>query len=459
MGDVGINTLTTEQYLALTRGNQASGVVKPEIKELRRDWWTDYLQEQLTPRILIKKAIIQRYCPPFKMAKQLEEIHNFKQEGPPGYYKRTDNQPPFGERKPSLTEIITKYIEESAKKEVEHEEWLRKLQESTNFSDEEETEKLKEIKDVIAKYEPTCQKVKPSNLPVVSFYVTPYELPIPFPRRLEQHVVEALVHKAIESLKKMKNQLPSKEQDPGSFTLPCSIGKLTFNTLADLGESISLMPLLMFKRLGIGGLKPINMTIEMADITQSTPKESQNKINYIGSNSDQGKPWEIEANKELNRERDIDLSSVIKLKEHWCDLPDNTKEKCYWCCLNNDKRIDVAWEGLSLNDWIRVRYGKDLENFGEEKIELILDTVLDKLDDGWFSGIVKDEEDLDGITPPPILIEKVKVTRYIISLRECYTKGRILQINELPMTSAKLAAIRAELKKEVDTEGSVQRET
>nr|GEZ09782.1 hypothetical protein [Tanacetum cinerariifolium] len=107
--------------------------------------------------------------------------------------------------------------------------------------------------------------------------------------------------------------------------------------------------------------------------------------------------------------------------------------------MNDDKRIDVAWEGLSLNDWIRVRYGKvckmtkerilkdywrqefdenqvdmnakliqeispnieenceDLENFREEKMKLILDTVLDKLDDGWFSGTVKDEEDLDGI--------------------------------------------------------------
>nr|GEZ32552.1 hypothetical protein [Tanacetum cinerariifolium] len=31
MGDVDINTLAMEQYLALTRGNQASGVAKPAI--------------------------------------------------------------------------------------------------------------------------------------------------------------------------------------------------------------------------------------------------------------------------------------------------------------------------------------------------------------------------------------------------------------------------------------------
>ncbi|GJU42813.1 hypothetical protein Tco_1195770 [Tanacetum coccineum] len=39
--------------------------------------------------------------------------------GPPGYYMRTDNRPPFGERK-SLEETIYKYLEESTKKQAEH---------------------------------------------------------------------------------------------------------------------------------------------------------------------------------------------------------------------------------------------------------------------------------------------------------------------------------------------------
>ncbi|GJY59674.1 hypothetical protein Tco_0459566 [Tanacetum coccineum] len=187
---------------------------------------------------------------------------------------------------------------------------------------------------------------------------------------------------------------------------------------------------------------------------------------------DQGEAWEIEAVEEPNRECDKDLSSFVKLKEHWCkailqqkgdghefwascdpyddqcdggDFPNNTKKKIYWCCLNDDKRLDVAWEGMSFKDWVREsqekvrkmteeRILKDywrqelienhedmidispnidlaqetnmntqedyeyLKNFGEEKIELILDTVLDKLDDGWFSGTANDEDNLDGIT-------------------------------------------------------------
>ncbi|GJR08322.1 putative reverse transcriptase domain-containing protein [Tanacetum coccineum] len=65
----------------------------------------------------------------------------------------------------------------------------------------------------------------------------------------------------------------SKKNDPGSFILPCSIGRLNFNNaLADLGASISIMPFSMFKRLGIGKLKPINMVIEMADGIKCIPK-------------------------------------------------------------------------------------------------------------------------------------------------------------------------------------------
>ncbi|GKE30181.1 hypothetical protein Tco_1445565, partial [Tanacetum coccineum] len=128
----------------------------------------------------------------------------------------------------------------------------------------------------------------------------------------------------------------------------------------------------------------------------------------------------------------------------------------------------------------------------DEKMELTLDTVLDKLDDEWFSGTVEDEDDLDGIvnylelksydgfinvddeaykkkrceflgmtykTPTSILIKKVDITRYIIGPGECYTKGKVLQFDELPRTSTNVAAIRAELMKEMDSGGSVQRET
>ncbi|GJU19549.1 hypothetical protein Tco_1152891 [Tanacetum coccineum] len=46
------------------------------------------------------------------------------------------------------------------------------------------------------------------------------------------------------------NKIPSKEKDPGSFTIPCDIGNLHIdNDLADLGASISLMPNTMYEKL------------------------------------------------------------------------------------------------------------------------------------------------------------------------------------------------------------------
>ncbi|GKA82047.1 retrovirus-related pol polyprotein from transposon TNT 1-94 [Tanacetum coccineum] len=47
----------------------------------------------------------------------------------------------------------------------------------------------------------------------------------------------------------LQNELPPKEKDPGSFIIPCIIDNSTVsNALADLGESISVMPFSMFKR-------------------------------------------------------------------------------------------------------------------------------------------------------------------------------------------------------------------
>ena len=44
----------------------------------------------------------------------------------------------------------------------------------------------------------------------------------------------------------IQRSLPVKMKDPGSFTIPCSIGKYEFKkVLCDLGANINLMPLLV----------------------------------------------------------------------------------------------------------------------------------------------------------------------------------------------------------------------
>lgn len=70
----------------------------------------------------------------------------------------------------------------------------------------------------------------------------------------------------------LRNELPPKEKDLRSYTLPCLIGNLNIsNVLAVLGANISIMPYSMFTRLGVGKLKPIKMDIEMADKSMQTP--------------------------------------------------------------------------------------------------------------------------------------------------------------------------------------------
>nr|GEV34368.1 hypothetical protein [Tanacetum cinerariifolium] len=62
------------------------------------------------------------------------------------------------------------------------------------------------------------------------------------------------------------NKLPSKEKDPGSFTIPYDVGHLYIdNALVDLEASISFIPYKMYEKLGLGEPKPTRMSLELAD--------------------------------------------------------------------------------------------------------------------------------------------------------------------------------------------------
>ncbi|XP_063949964.1 uncharacterized protein LOC135152790 [Daucus carota subsp. sativus] len=71
----------------------------------------------------------------------------------------------------------------------------------------------------------------------------------------------------------VKQKLPPKLKDPGSFTTPCTIGPLSFDKcLCDLGASINLMPLSVFKKLGLPEPKPTNMYLQLADRSITYPR-------------------------------------------------------------------------------------------------------------------------------------------------------------------------------------------
>ncbi|XP_038896533.1 uncharacterized protein LOC120084786 [Benincasa hispida] len=63
-----------------------------------------------------------------------------------------------------------------------------------------------------------------------------------------------------------QNNLPTKMKDPGTFTLPCTIGgKMVGNVLCDLGASINLIPMSIFKKLDIGEARPTMITLQLAN--------------------------------------------------------------------------------------------------------------------------------------------------------------------------------------------------
>ena len=84
-----------------------------------------------------------------------------------------------------------------------------------------------------------------------------------YKKKFEEYGTIALTEECSTILQK---KLPSKLQDPGSFSIPFSIGnRVSDKALCDLGASINLMSLSMFKRLRLGELKSTTITLQLAD--------------------------------------------------------------------------------------------------------------------------------------------------------------------------------------------------
>ena len=69
-----------------------------------------------------------------------------------------------------------------------------------------------------------------------------------------------------------RESFQKKLKDPGSFTIPCTVGQHAFEkALCDLGTSINLMPLSIVKKLTLGQLTPTTLSLHMADCSLTYP--------------------------------------------------------------------------------------------------------------------------------------------------------------------------------------------
>nr|XP_016452687.1 PREDICTED: uncharacterized protein LOC107777215 [Nicotiana tabacum] len=120
----------------------------------------------------------------------------------------------------------------------------------------------------------------------------------PFPQRLAKYQKEEQYKKFLEMLKQIQDlvsrkfnfqdlatvtltqtcsavvtrPIAEKLSDLGSFTIPCTIGDFAFaKALCDLGANINLMPLAIYKRLGIERARPTSKLLQLADRTVKRP--------------------------------------------------------------------------------------------------------------------------------------------------------------------------------------------
>ena len=71
----------------------------------------------------------------------------------------------------------------------------------------------------------------------------------------------------------LQKKLPQKLKDLGSFTIPCTIGSLNVTrALCDLGASINLMPLSVYRKLNIREVQPTTITLQLADRSLAYPR-------------------------------------------------------------------------------------------------------------------------------------------------------------------------------------------
>ncbi|GJS20293.1 reverse transcriptase domain-containing protein [Tanacetum coccineum] len=274
MAGVDIDTLTMEQYLALSRENQAHAC----RKKMGGQTCPRNYQYLGSP----KKGLYLKDYPLNKEVKQVKEVRYGKfgqttpfngnnrgkfHVGSPGHYTKTDNRPLYGERRQNLEELLAKHQEESARRSNEIEVWIKKLQENAKINTRNQNASLKNLETQI---EQLTKELHSRNI------------------KSEQAKVVIVEHKGPYSLKKLKNlygisflsdsqeentndQLPTKESNPGHFMLPCAISNFNFYAMADLGSSVNILPRNIFEYLELTNLSETEMLVEMAHMRKKAP--------------------------------------------------------------------------------------------------------------------------------------------------------------------------------------------
>ncbi|GJT85478.1 hypothetical protein Tco_1067195 [Tanacetum coccineum] len=215
----------------------------------------------------------------------------------PGFYQRNNANPSYQERRQSMEESLSKFMSESAKRHEENSNLIKEIRASTDAAIRNQGASIKTLEIQIGQMSKSISTTVEADMtPIRRIGSSQYAVSaqqnsklmfesrrttIPFPSRLNDYYcdekkgsyglqcLDAYSYGAT----RVDDSLPRKEKDPGSFTLPCYINNVCFeNAFADLGASVSVMPLSTYLNLGLGELAHTKLTVELADRTVKHPK-------------------------------------------------------------------------------------------------------------------------------------------------------------------------------------------
>ncbi|GJV20393.1 putative ribonuclease H-like domain-containing protein, partial [Tanacetum coccineum] len=288
-------------------------------------WLRNETTSSITTWDRLKTKFLNKYCPPARTAKKMEEINNFSQEPDQNLYQAWErfkellmkcsqhyltkmqevilfynglgiptqhildsrgaipsktaadaklykhNSTILGERsrKQSMKDTLSKFISALAKRHKENSNLIKEIQALTDAAIKNQGSSIKTLEIQIrqmSKNHTLMYKTRQMMIPFLS-HLNGYcceEKKGSYGPQFSEAYFEAL---------HINNSIPQKEKDPGSFTLPCIINNVCFdNSLVDLGASVSVMPLSTYHNLRLGELAHTKLTVELADRTVKYPK-------------------------------------------------------------------------------------------------------------------------------------------------------------------------------------------
>ncbi|GJR75538.1 reverse transcriptase domain-containing protein [Tanacetum coccineum] len=157
----------------------------------------------------------------------------------------------------TLEESLSMFMAEIAKRIDENTNLIKKIRAFTEFALRNQNALIKALEIQTISTSVKADKTSIHRINASQYAETDGE------KDLEAHYTNA---------KPLGKALPRKENDPGSFTLPCFIKNMCYKALANLGASISVMPYSTYTALGSGDLIPTKLIVELADMIVKRPK-------------------------------------------------------------------------------------------------------------------------------------------------------------------------------------------